>query len=154
MTFDQAVEFVLKAEGGYVFDPRDPGGETRFGISKRSYPKEDIKNLTEQRAKEIYKRDFWDAAKCDQLPAALRLAVFDAAVNQGLGAAIRMLQACLQVTQDGVLGPKSIAAAQKNPESLVIAYMTERAMRYMGTANFDRFGRGWLNRIFHLMKTV
>lgn len=77
--FDQAVAFVLaeKIEGGYVNDPRDPGGETKFGISKRSYPREDIKALTRDRAITIYKRDYWDKPGCDKLPPKLAVALFD-----------------------------------------------------------------------------
>ena len=82
-SFDAALAFVLAREGGYVNDPRDPGGETNFGICKRSYPAEDIKNLTKQRAGEIYKQDFWDALGLDQYPAGLTLAMFDTAVNLG-----------------------------------------------------------------------
>lgn len=147
MEFDRAVDFVLNAEGGYVWDAKDPGGETNFGISKRAYPDESIREMTRDRAEFLYKRDYWDKCRCDELPADLRLAVFDAAVNQGVSAAIRLLQTCARVKIDGVLGAGTLQAAQKVGLS---DYLSARAIRYFATPNFDRFGKGWLNRLFHL----
>lgn len=91
-TFDQAVGMVLKHEGGYVNDPVDPGGETKYGISKRAYPKVDIKGLTVDGAKAIYKRDYWDAVGGDSLPPNVRYAAFDTAVNMGVGVAKKFLK--------------------------------------------------------------
>jgi lysozyme family protein len=90
-TFDKAINFVLKHEGNYINNSKDPGGETKYGISKRSYPNEDIKNLTVDRAKEIYRRDYWDTCKCDDLPDPLDLIVFDTAINMGPGTALVFL---------------------------------------------------------------
>ena len=94
--FDKAFEHVLGIEGGYVNDPKDPGGETKYGLCKRSYPTVDIKALTIEQAKAIYKRDYWDKVKGDDLPFPLNLFMFDAAVNQGVDPAIKMLQAALK----------------------------------------------------------
>ena len=80
-TFDTAVTAVLSYEGGYVNDPNDPGGETNWGISKRAYPNLDIRNLTRDRAIQIYRRDYWDSLGCDQFPPAIVIALFDSAVN-------------------------------------------------------------------------
>lgn len=91
-SFDQAVTQVLKHEGGYVNDPNDPGGETKYGISKKSYPNVDIKNLTIDQAKAIYKRDYWDAVGADNLPPNVRYAAFDTAVNMGVGIARRFVK--------------------------------------------------------------
>lgn len=146
--FDKAFDAVVGIEGGYVNDPKDPGGETKYGICKRSYPNEDIKNLTSERAKLLYKRDYWDAAKCDQLPTPLNLFVFDAAVNQGVAPAIKTLQKTLNVVQDGILGQQTIAAAQVMHTDAVALFMADRALRYTGTRNFDLYGRGWLKRLF------
>lgn len=148
MNFDRAFEHVVGVEGGYVNDPRDPGGETRYGISKRAYPNEDIRNLTLDRAKQIYWRDYWDACKCDSIPSPLNLYVFDAAVNQGISVAIRVLQGVLGLTQDGIIGPKTIAAASVAGSEKVALYLADRAMRYAKTANFDTYGRGWMKRMF------
>lgn len=148
--FDRAVGIVLTEEGGYVNDPRDPGGETKFGISKRQYPDIDIANLTPQQAAEIYKRDYWTPCKCGALSWPLALFVFDSAVNQGVNAAIRMLQRALNVPQDGLLGPRTMAAARTARPWHAARFMAFRAMRYQSTRNFDRFGEGWLIRLFRV----
>ncbi len=85
--FERALKLVLDHEGGYVNDPDDPGGETKYGISKRAYPSLDIKNLTVEQAAGIYWRDYWDACSCDQLAYPMDITVFDTAVNCGCGAA-------------------------------------------------------------------
>ena len=91
MSFDVAIEFVFKREGGLVDDPADPGGLTNFGISQKAYPNEDIRNLTVERAKELYKRDYWLAAGCDRLVPPLDLVHLDTAVNMGVGRARQFL---------------------------------------------------------------
>ena len=91
--FDKALKFVLKWEGGYSNDPNDPGGETKYGISKRSYPHEDIKNMTLERAKKIYYENYWLKVGCDKLPFPLNIVVFDTAVNMGRSRAGKFLDA-------------------------------------------------------------
>lgn len=85
--FDVAMAFVRKWEGGYVFDKDDPGGETKYGISKRAYPSEDIKNLTRERAEFLYKRDYWDKLNLERYPQDKAIALFNVAVNMGVGKA-------------------------------------------------------------------
>lgn len=149
--FDKAFVAIIGAEGGYVNDPRDPGGETKFGISKRSYPKEDIPNVTLDRAKAIYFQDFWTPVRGDDLPWPLSLFVFDAAVNQNPTVAVKLLQKAAGVAQDGSLGPKSIRAiAKADKHELCALFMADRALRYTGTRNFDIYGRGWLARLFRV----
>lgn len=148
MSFDRAFSLVVGVEGGYSNDARDPGGETKFGISKRSYPNVDIANLTLDAAKAIYLRDYWTPVHGDELPWPLSLFVFDAAVNQGKPAAIAMLQKSLGVAQDGILGVKTLAAAAKSPPELCPRFMANRALRYTGTRNFDIDGLGWFTRLF------
>ena len=92
LTFDQAFDRLIGHEGGYVNDSADPGGETKFGISKRSYPNVDIKNLTREQAKTIYLRDFWQPLGEDAHPA-VKFQAFDFAVNSGIQTAVRKLQA-------------------------------------------------------------
>ena len=92
MNFDQAFDRLLGHEGGYVNDSRDPGGETNWGISKRSYPNVDIKALTQADAKAIYRRDFWAPVRADELPDVVRFDVFDAAVNHGVSQSAKWLQ--------------------------------------------------------------
>lgn len=156
MQFRKAVSIILELEGGLVDDPRDPGGLTKFGISLAAYPKlgrQGIMELTLEKARAIYRRDFWDAARCSELPAALRLVVFDAAINQGAKTAIRILQKVLGVTVDGMIGPQTLGAAGKaDCEQLVVDFMAERAERYAGLATFKTFGRGWMRRLFHVTR--
>ena len=148
--FDRAFDLLMESEGGYSDDPLDPGGETNFGISKRAYPKEDIQFLTMERAKEIYRRDYWDAIRADDLPYPINILIFDAAVNQSKKAAVRMLQESLKIKQDGVIGSQTIKAAVAAPDGVCADFLSIRAARYANTANFGRFGRGWMRRLFHL----
>lgn len=153
MHFDKAVDIIIKHEGGYVNDPRDPGGETKYGISKRVYPHLDIANLTIDDAKKIYKKDYWDANYCDELPEKIRLMVFDTSVNQGVGAAGRLLQQSLKCKVDGAIGPKTIKTAKlMEPEILLAEFASHRAVRYSKTKNFDIYGRGWLKRLFSIAR--
>jgi lysozyme family protein len=144
--FRYAVEEVLRSEGGYSNDPRDPGGETNFGISKRAYPSLDIAKLTKDDAVAIYHRDYWLAVKCDQLPPALGVVVFDAAVNQGVKRAIQMLQSAIGVAVDGVIGPQTISRAKLAPKTALIAFTTERILHYAGLPAFKTYGKGWVSR--------
>lgn len=151
-SFDKAFAAIVGVEGGYVNNPTDPGGETKFGISKRAYPKVDIKNLTMAQAKDIYANDYWVPVRGDDMPWPLSLFLFDAAVNQGIDAAIPLLQKSVGVPQDGTLGPKTVQAAQKaDPKELCSLFMANRALRYTGTRNFDIDGRGWLKRLFRVV---
>jgi lysozyme family protein len=149
MNFDQAFERVIGHEGGYVNDPRDPGGETKYGISKRAYPNVDIKNLTLAQAKQIYKRDYWDKCHGDNLPDDVRFDMFDFAVNAGITAAIKVMQRALNVADDGIWGPKTTAAARAaaaSPQYLDKRFNGFRLKHYTSLKNFDTFGRGWVNR--------
>jgi lysozyme family protein len=149
--FNAAFSHVVGLEGGYVNDPQDPGGETKYGISKRAHPTVDIKNLTLAQAKEIYCWSYWMPAQCDKLPYPLNAYVFDAAVNQGVGAAIRMLQTAAKVKVDGVIGAVTLNAIKQDSD-IAHKFMAERALRYFDTSNFERFGKGWLKRIFKLAR--
>ena len=91
-SFDEIIQITLDHEGGYVHDPKDLGGETNFGIAKRFYPDVDIKNLTEEGAKEIYKKDYWDKNKVESLPQNLWHIYFDMCVNMGKRTAVKVLQ--------------------------------------------------------------
>jgi len=102
---------VLKHEGGYINHKNDPGGETNYGISKRAYPDVDIKNLTVDGAKELYKRDYWDRIKGDDLPAGVACVTMDYAVNSGTSRASKALQgACGIRNGDGIIGPHTLSA--------------------------------------------
>lgn len=149
--FEKAFSLVINSEGAYSNDPRDPGGETKYGICKRDHQSVDIANLTMDQAKKIYKTEYWDRVRGDDLPYPLDLFVFDAAVNQGVGVASMLLQKACGVQQDGKIGMGTLAAATPDRSAL---FMADRAVRYAGTANADTYLRGWLKRLFSLTLVV
>ena len=150
--FDDIIKVVLKHEGGYVNDPKDPGGETNFGIAKRSHPDVDIKNLTEDKAKDIYKEHYWDGNKVESLSEELRHIYFDMCVNQGKGRAVKILQraanakgATLKV--DGGLGPKTIGAMKGVELQRVRAYRVKYyADLVTRKPDLEKFYFGWFRR--------
>jgi lysozyme family protein len=132
-SIDKAMSFMFSWEGGYSNDLDDAGGETNFGISKRAYPNEDIKNMTKERATELYVRDYWNACNCGELPYPLDIVCFDTAVNMGVGRS----QAFLDSTRDWkdylmLRIERYIALGKKNPQYI----------------------RGWINRVISLWKSV
>ncbi len=155
MTFDDAFERVIHSEGGYVDDSRDPGLETKFGISKRAYPQLDIKALTLADAKVIYRRDYWQRCRCDELPEGVAFDMFDAAVNSGPGQAIRWLQRAVGVADDGVLGPLTLAAVRRlEPGALRARYSGIRLDFMTQLSTWDAFGKGWARRIAANLREV
>lgn len=144
--FERAVDLILKHEGGYVDHASDPGGRTNFGISQRAYPDLNIKELTRYEAIDIYRSDYWLCCQCDKMPGGIGLSVFDFAVNAGNARAIRTLQYVLGVAVDGVIGPKTLAAAQDADTVEVYAYADQRMIFYKGLTTFSTFGRGWTRR--------
>ncbi|HEU4600511.1 MAG TPA: glycosyl hydrolase 108 family protein [Steroidobacteraceae bacterium] len=146
--FDEAFRVVIGHEGGLVDDPRDAGGLTKYGISQRQYPGEDIRNLTLERAKELYRRDYWARVRGDELPFPAALALFDYAVNSGVETAIRGAQKALNLKVDGILGPITFAAIDNaEPEDFVSALQAERLLYLARLTSWDTFGRGWARRI-------
>lgn len=153
--FDQCFDKLINSEGGYVSDPRDPGGETKFGISKRAYPQLDIKALTLSDAKAIYLRDYWQRARCDEIPSGLAYLVFDAAVNSGIGQSIRFLQRAVGVADDGVIGPLTLnAIARLDTESLCARFCGQRLDFMAQLSNFGVFGKGWVRRVAEQLKAI
>ena len=147
MNFEQAFELLVGHEGGYVNDPRDPGGETKYGISKRSYPNLDIARLTLAEAKDIYLRDFWDRAKMDSLPEKARFDIFDTAVNSGIGTAIRLAQKAVGVAEDGYMGPITIKAINEfSGSAFVSLFNSERLLFWTSLSNWRDHGKGWARR--------
>lgn len=146
--FSVYMERVLGHEGGYVNLPADPGGETQWGIAKRSYPNVDIKALTREEAIAIYHRDFWGTVDGDQLPSALAFQALDAAVNHGVGTAVRWLQRAAGVADDGHFGPVSLAAVKAaDPSDMVLKFLSYRLDFYTRLATFPTFGKGWVRRL-------
>lgn len=146
MNFDKAFEIIIGHEGGYVWDKNDPGGETKYGISKRAYPNEDIKNLTLDRAKFLYKRDYWDAVDAESIPGAARLMVFDCAVNTGVGMAKKLLQRAVGTKDDGIIGPKTRAAISATPD-LAMKFAGYWLQYYTDLSGWPTYGKGWTRRV-------
>lgn len=146
--WDSAFDLLMLNEGNYVNNPNDPGGETKYGISKKAYPDLDIENLTLEQAKKIYKRDYWDRCKCSFIPDSLSIALFDFAVNSGTKKAITYLQKALEVTADGVIGNQTIGACNREPTKKVLEkYMDLRLDFLMSLKNWKYFGNGWGKRV-------
>lgn len=145
------IDETLKHEGGYVFNEDDPGGETNFGISKKSYPDVDIKKLTKTKARKIYEEDYWYEF-LDELPdPVLALQVFDFGVNAGTGRSRRLLQRVVGVKQDGVIGPVTMAAIEKRDILDTRRKFLERALLYytelaIGQRALRQFLLSWIRR--------
>lgn len=151
-----AMSWVIKTEGGYVNDPDDMGGETNYGITKRTYPEVDVKNLTIEQAMSIYRTDYWDANHCGELPPEFALFLFDSAVQHRPSTAVKLLQGAVGAAQDGVIGPNTIAITQQasGNEYMLTRAFAERARYYhrivMSKPEQDKFIVGWLRRLFEL----
>lgn len=157
MDFEQCLNAVLAHEGDYADEPADPGGETRFGITARvaraaGYTG-DMRDLPLALARDIYRRQYWDPLRAEDLPAELRYCVFDAAVASGVRQSIRWLQEALGVETDGVLGPVTLAAVSaSNPLSIKSKLLAQR-LRFITTLpHWQRFSRGWSRRIADLLE--
>lgn len=148
MTFDDAFDRLIGHEGSYINDPNDPGGETNWGISKRSYPRVDIHALTREGAKAIYQRDFWGRIHADELHDGVAFQVFDFAVNSGIETAVRYLQRAIGVADDGHWGPVSRAAAAAATETDTLLLLNSERLDFMTRlSNWPQAGKGWARRI-------
>ncbi|MBA5235269.1 peptidoglycan-binding protein [Pectobacterium aroidearum] len=165
-SFTHAVAFVLAKEGGYVNDPTDKGGETKFGISDLrdgirdgmtdidgdKKPDVSIKDLTLEQASQIYYRDYWYPSYCNDWPDGISLIVFDSSVQHGVKKAIQLLQEAAGVTADGIVGPKTTAAViSADPEWLLTRYLLRRARYYSdiikSNSSQGKYLNGWFNRL-------
>ncbi len=147
--FEVAFERVIGHEGGYANDPRDPGGETKFGISKRAYPHLNIASISVDDAKAIYLADYWNRLRADDLPQPLDEFLFDFAVNSGVPTAAMALQGAVGALRDGNIGPKTIDAVKRHPVRDVLRLLfVERAMVFALNPNDKTYGRGWFARLF------
>jgi len=153
--FDKCLKMLLKHEGGFVNHPRDPGGMTNLGVTKAVYDKwvgkssteAEMRALTPDDVAPIYKKNYWDKCKCDDLPSGADWSVFDWAVNSGTGRAAKAMQKIVGATPDGAIGPKTLEAiADKDPKELVEKMYDQRQAFYERLKTFDTFGRGWTRR--------
>lgn len=146
--FEQSFQEVMLSEGGYVNDPKDPGGETKFGVSKRAYPNLDIYNLTLDDAKTIYRDDYWDKCNCDDLPNGVSVMVADFAYNSGTSRAVKCLQKCLGLPQTGSVNQTLIEKSKSVPiNTLLLNYKKTRLNFLQSLSTWNRYGKGWTNRV-------
>ena len=153
--FQKCLEMILHHEGGYVNHPRDPGGETNLGVTKRVYQEwggtKNMRDLTVDDVAPIYEKNYWGRAKCDHLPAGLDLAVFDWSVNSGVDRAAKKLQSMIGTEADGGIGPNTLRTLDEyiehhGLETTIKNYRNVRQAFYESLSTFDTFGRGWTRR--------
>ena len=149
--FDECLKMLLHHEGGYVNHPKDPGGETNLGVTKRVYEKwggtKDMKALTVEDVAPIYKKNYWNRCKCDDLESGVDWVVFDWAVNSGTGRAAKAIQKICGASQDGAIGPKTLALIKlQNTEYVIEEFGKIRQNFYESLKTFDTFGKGWTRR--------
>ena len=154
--YDKCLETILHHEGGYVNHPKDPGGETNLGVTKRVYEEhggtKDMKDLLVEDVAPIYKKGYWDKMKGDDLPGGLDLCVFDFGVNAGPGRAAKFLQSMIGTTVDGGIGPNTLAKVdeyirENGEHESVKKYQEMRQKYYEQLSTFDTFGKGWTRRV-------
>ena len=150
--FNLAIEVIFKHEGGYVKNPSDPGGETNWGISKRSYPEVDIYNLTKKQAREIYERDYWNPLRLYMIDNAnICLDIFDMAVNAGPSRAVKMSQKLVGTKEDGQMGGITAKAINEFEGDFVKAYKHARIIYYeaivKNKSELSIFLNGWIHRV-------
>lgn len=158
--YQSSLEMILHHEGGYVNHPKDPGGMTNMGVTKRVYEswvgkevdEETMKGLTVDDVAPIYKKNYWDRVKGDDLPSGLDLCVFDFGVNAGTGRAAKYLQNLIGATADGAIGPGTLGKLNdymaENHINLVIEqYQKARQSYYESLSTFETFGKGWTRRV-------
>ncbi len=163
MTFEEALEHVLKHEGGYVNHKLDKGGITNLGVTiavweewiGRESSEDEMRSLTPADVSTLYKRKYWDRVKGDDLPAGVNYCVFDAAVNSGTGRAAKWLQEAVGAVPDGAIGAKTLAkVASHDADSLVNAYCDVRLNFLKSLKTFDTFGKGWSRRVEGVRQTA
>lgn len=150
--FENCIDKVLKSEGGYVNDPDDAGGETKFGISKKAYPSVDIKNLTLDDAKAIYKKDYWDKIKGDEIADdSVAYEIFDTAVNMGTRASSKLAQTVANSTPDGIIGANTLIDINNiDTELFITKFRLAKISRYVSlvkkTPTNKKYLLGWITR--------
>ena len=154
--YNECLKIILMHEGGYVNHPKDPGGETNLGVTKRVYEEwggtKEMKDLTIEDVEPIYKNNYWDKIKGDDLPDGLDLCVFDFGVNAGPGRAAKFLQKMIGTTVDGGIGPMTLKAVneyvdENGIKETITNYQNMRQEYYEGLSTFDTFGGGWTRRV-------
>jgi lysozyme family protein len=152
--FKECLELVLKAEGGWVNHPKDPGGETNLGVTKRvweewvGHPVESLKKLTKEDVAPLYEQKYWRPCYCEVLPRGLDFVVFSMGVNAGPGRSVKLLQSAIGILPDGIIGPRTRALISSSNGADIVAKFSEvRREYYKSLKTFPIFGRGWLARV-------
>ena len=158
--FNECLQIILHHEGGYVNHPQDPGGMTNLGVTKKVYEdwvgyavsEHTMQNLTEEDVAPIYKKNYWDRLKGDDLPEGLNLCVFDFGVNAGTGRAAKYLQNIIGTVVDGGIGPMTLKALDEHVsliglQETIENYQEDRQRYYENLRTFQTFGRGWTRRV-------
>jgi hypothetical protein len=154
--WDACFEMVIKHEGGFVDHPKDPGGMTNLGVTRRNWEnylgrdvsEADMRSLTPDRVKPFYKALYWDKIKGDQLPSGVDYAAFDLAVNSGPVKAAKLLQEISGVPVDGLIGPRSLDAIHACDAKEVAETLCDLRMDFLKRlSTFETFGKGWSSRV-------
>lgn len=149
--FEEAVSYLMAVEGGYVHHPKDTGGETNFGISKKAFPKLDIKNLTEAKAKQLYRRHYWQPCYHPAMSYSIAVITFDGCVHLGVSEGIKQLQQALRVKADGIMGAATVRGIRRLSEKdLAVRMLTLRNESYRKLPQYKHFRKAWLSRLFQL----
>lgn len=161
--FTSSLAKVLDHEKGFVNDPRDPGGMTNLGVTQRAWEEwvghpvseKEMRALTPEKVAPFYKRKYWDKISGDLLPHGIDYLVFDTAVNSGPGRAIKLLQECLDVKADGVLGPQTLGALRvAGPQTLIAKYARARLEFLEALPTWGAFGKGWSRRVAEVFQSA
>lgn len=165
--FQKCLNVVLHHEGGYVNHPSDPGGMTNLGVTKKVYEdwvghevdEQTMRDLTPEEVGPLYKKNYWNRVKGDDLPEGLDLAVFDWAVNSGTGRAAKKLQEMIGTTVDGGIGPNTLKCLdeyieENGLEQTIRDYHQIRQQFYESLSTFETFGRGWTRRNDETLETA
>lgn len=161
--FEKSLEMLLHHEGGYVWHPEDPGGETNHGVTRAVYEQwvnrqvmdGEMKALTHADVAPIYKKNYWDKLKGDDLPSGLDFAAFDWGVNSGTGRPAKVIQRYVTATQDGAIGRQTLGLIAENNPADIIQYLYEQRQKfYERLKTFETFGRGWTRRNQETLKSA
>lgn len=157
MNFETAFDLLITHEGGFSNHPNDPGGATMYGVTEAVARAEGytgpMQDLTLDFAKSVYRKRYWDACRCDQMPDPLRYSLFDAAVNSGPGQAIKWLQLAVGVKVDGAIGPVTQQAVNVLPAQVTRQKMVGARLRFMtNLANWPSFSKGWARRVAAILE--
>ena len=161
--FKLCLNMLLKHEGGFVNHPSDPGGMTNLGVTKAVYDKfinresteKEMRALTPIEVAPIYKKNYWDRGRCDDLPSGVDWSIFDWGVNSGVGRSAKALQRIVGVTADGGIGPMTLkAVANFEPKDIIVKMHATRQKFYEGLTTFKTFGKGWTRRNNETLETA